>query len=626
MGKSPNERPSCFVCDGALTATASHRNFEHVGSFSRTWICDSCGAEYSESVEVEEASATDEGVTDATAKEPDDDQPETETSDLISRPEFQTFDSEWRSSDKYGMSDSDSDLSAFEKKQKKEAERKQRVLNNAKEMPVDWYAPFGTVLNQSDQFVVAQTLYKNRFVLLDIQSGEMIKEVELIRDQKETSTDDRTEWDSKKIPDDVVLHPSGIFELDTRPGWNPAVGIHWCVGPNALFTFDARGVSRYPGSDGGSTWTISAPTDEASEDQRYCAFLNGVLFVVTHDIVCAIQASTGEVSWRYELSGGNSDDLQLLLHPDNLYLSDGPKLVSLDVDTGDENWTRDIGDAHRDQTVMQFGGIEGDVLLTVEESDTEYVCGYDVASGEQLWAFQDRRGLSILQSHDGAVYIDGRDGVVLCLNAATGVLRWQHRLRKLVMENAKSRARPERMGVNSFRVTEEGIITSSWSGTVYLLDSETGNKEWELFPENSGSGPKAACRVVGDAVVRIKDTDVEAFDLSSGEERWSFETNEMIPTDTSWGEPVVADDCLYFTDHDGTLYEVGAEANGLKRLYHSEDDERQSFAVDSEHVYIASLDPSADIPAYKKAQEATKEPTDSERSTSSLLNLHALLR
>jgi outer membrane protein assembly factor BamB len=131
---------------------------------------------------------------------------------------------------------------------------------------------------------------------------------------------------------------------------------------------------------------------------------------------------------------------------------------------------------------------------------------------------------------------------------------------------------------------------------------------------------------VGDAVVRIKDTDVEAFDLNSGEERWAFETTEMVPTDTSWGEPVVEDDLLYFTDYNGTLYEVGSEANGLQRLCHSEDDNRRSFAVDAEHVYIASLEPSADIPAYRKAQEAGSEQTHSERSADSPLILQALLR
>lgn len=348
--------------------------------------------------------------------------------------------------------------------------------------------------------------------------------------------------------------------------------------------------------------------------------------MATRNIVCAIQTSTGEISCRYELSGGDSDDLRLLLHPETLYLSDGSELISLDVDNGKKNWTQEIGNINRNQRVTQFGGVEGDILLTVEESDTDYVCGYDVASGERLWAFQDWRGLSILRSEDGVVYVDGKNGVILCLNAATGVLRWQHQLRKLVMEDYKSRARPDRSGVNFLTVSDEGVVTCSLLGTVYLLDPETGDKEWELFPEDSDSWAESACRVVGDAVVHIKDTKVEAFDLSSGEERWSFETSEMVPTDTSWGEPIVVDDFLYFTDYHGTLYEVGAKENGVQRLCRSEDDERRSFAVDSKHVYIASLDPSADIPAYMKAQEAGTEPKHSGRPAGSLIKLHALLR
>ncbi len=85
-------------------------------------------------------------------------------------------------------------------------------------MPVNWHAPYGTVLDQTDQFVVAQTLYKNRFALLDIYSGELYKEVKLVREQNESPDDTRDEWNNDEIPDDILLHPSGTLELDTRPG------------------------------------------------------------------------------------------------------------------------------------------------------------------------------------------------------------------------------------------------------------------------------------------------------------------------------------------------------------------------------------------------------------------------
>lgn len=639
MRELPDTQPSCFVCDGVLTALASSLNLEHMASFSRTWICDSCGARYSENVEVEQTPATEKEATEASTQDPDESQSGTETVDSSSEPEWQST-GEWREFDTDGDSDSDwgvdwdEDRLAEARERRKqaeteEAERKRRVLDTAEEMSVDWHAPFGTLLDQTDQFVVAKTLYKNRFVLLNDRTGDLIDEVELVRDQTETSGDDREEWDSETIPDDIELHPSGTLELDTRPGWDPDAGVHWCVGPDAMYTFDDRGVSRHPGSDAGSSWSIDVSTDGSTEEPRCCAFLDGVLVIATTDVLCAIQASSGEISWRHELCGGDGDDFQLLLYPDTLYLSEGSKLVALDFDSGVENWTRELGDPRREQTVTQFGSIEGDVLLTVEKSDTEYVCGYDVASGEQQWAFQDRRRLSILRTQDGAVYVDGSDGVVLCLDAATGVLRWQHQLEKLVMDNAKSRARPDRGRIDYLTVTDHGVVTSNWSGTVYLLDLETGDRQWRNFPGGelpSDTGPRAACRVVDDAVVRIKDTQVEAFDLSSGEEWWSFETEEMVPTDTAWGEPVVEDDLLYFTDYDGTLYEVGSEANGLQRLYHPEDDGRRSFAVDAEHVYMASLEPSADIPAYRKAQEAGTDSTNAKDFADSLLDLYALLR
>jgi outer membrane protein assembly factor BamB len=233
---------------------------------------------------------------------------------------------------------SDDRLSEFrerrEQAEAEEAERKRRVFDNTEEIPVGWDAPFGTVINQTDGFVVAQTLYKNRFALLDIQTGDQINEVELVRDESETITDEWDEWDDDEIPDNIELHPSGILELDTRPGWDPEAGVHWCIGPNAIFTFDDRGVSRYSSSTAGTAWTVEVPTDGAPEEPVCCAFLDGILVVATPDVLCAIQADTGELSWHYELSGGDSDDLRLLLHPETLYLSEEGDLIALDVDYG----------------------------------------------------------------------------------------------------------------------------------------------------------------------------------------------------------------------------------------------------------------------------------------------------
>lgn len=662
----PNKQPSCFVCAGALTAVSPSINLEHASSFNRYWICDSCGAKYSEDVEIEKESAADKEATDNLDQETDHSPSKEETlvcpeckgdlasgsgsngmvceecgltveEDLIdSGPDWRKFNTD--SESKQGLSSSrDWDDSRhpkvreeWEKDRIKQVGRKSHDLNNAEEMPVDWHAPFGAVLDQTDQFVVAQTLYKNRFALLDIRTGDLIAEVELVRDQSEAPAEEYNEWNPDQIPDDVVLNPSGNFKLETQPGWDPDEGVNWCVGHNALFTFDDNGVCRYSGSDGSLTWTIEALADEASEEQRCCTFLNGVLFVATSDVLWAIQVDTGDISWRYKLDDEDSDNLRLLPYSETLYLFDGFELVSLDVDSGTEKWVREIGGAHRDQTVTQFGGIQGDILLTVEESDTSYVCGYDVSSGEQRWAFQDRRGVSILQTHDDVVYVDGTDGVVLCLNVATGVLRWQHQFMKLVMDVYKARAQPDWGRIEYLTVTDQGVVTCNLAGTVYLLDMETGNKQWRNFPDGelpSDSGQEAVCRVVGDTVVRIKGTEVKAFDLSSGKEEWSFETTDIVvPTSISWGGPVVKDDVLYFTDYNGVIYEVSSEVNGLQRLSHSEDDDSRIFEVDAEHVYVTSLEPSADISANRITQEACTKRTDLQRSVDSLLNLQALLR
>lgn len=681
MSDSLEDQLTCSICEGNLSAVVPNLNFEHVASFNCNWICDGCGAKFTEEIEVEKKKEVEEDdTTDETTPEtidstvtqcPEcgssvnddgngetvcedcglviqeaeaDDGPDWQAEGEIGRPEWQGFDDQKKSPASSDEGEDSSTESAewkqsFDKKiqelnkerqraEAEEAERKRRVIETAEEMDVEWQASYGDVVDQTEQLVVAQTLYRNQFALISKETGECIDEVEIVSDHRNSAEKSQKEWDSDDIPDDIELHSSGTLELKERPGWRPKKGSHWCVGGNSLFIFDDRGVSRYSNTGNGPDWTIKGPGDNKIGTQICCIFRDDLLFVASPSVLCAIQTDTGEVSWDYELSGENLNSLRLFVYSDALYLSEGSNIVSLYTESGDENWIQKLGREHRDQELRYFGGVENNILLTVEESDTNYVCGYDVESGKQQWRFQDRRKLNILQIYDEMVYLDGSEGEVLGLEVSNGVLKWQQEFRKLERRSGdhKVRAWHDRTAANYLTITDEGIVTANWSGSISLLDPQTGKREWEVYPEDADVGPETACRVVEDAVIRIKDTQIEAFDLTTGEERWSFETKEMVPTDTTWGKPAVADDVVYFIDYSGTLYEANPEPDGLRRISHPEEETRRSFAIDSERVYVGSLDPSADIPAYRRAQEAGTESKSTADSESALLNLQALSR
>lgn len=48
-----------------------------------------------------------------------------------------------------------------------------------------------------------------------------------------------------------------------------------------------------------------------------------------------------------------------------------------------------------------------------------------------------------------------------------------------------------------------------------------------MYPEDPDAGPEGVCRLVEDTIIRIKDTQVEGFDLNSADQQWSFETGDF---------------------------------------------------------------------------------------------------
>jgi outer membrane protein assembly factor BamB len=469
-------------------------------------------------------------------------------------------------------------------------------------------------------FLVVQLDESPVLVLFEKETGKAKTTIELT-----TTSDGESFGDSEDQNSDLSSndrHTNEAAEERSAPDseWEPKRGVHWCTGDEAVFTVDAYGARRYDNGDEDPSWCTGEEMFGDATKQSVCAYLDGMLFVATEDVVAVIRATDGTVRCSRELDVPETADLRLLIASERLYVSEGDRIIAIDVSTGAELWTHAPGDEHRSQTVQKFVDIVEGVVVTIERSDTQYVCGYDAETGTRRWAFQDRRSLTVEGVHDGTVYLDGGEVVVLALSVATGVLRWDHQFRKLAIppDDYKRRARPDRSSINYLTLTDHGIVTSNWSGGIYLLDPATGEKEWEVYPEDPDAGPEAACRVVEDTIVRIKDTKIEGFDLDSGDQQWSFESGDLVPTDTQWGLPVASDDRLYCVDYEGVLYEIGSD--GLTRIFRPDRETAHEFALDSERVYLAPHNMDTGIPAYRKAQMADGD-SESDQDDSELLAL-----
>lgn len=155
-------------------------------------------------------------------------------------------------------------------------------------------------------------------------------------------------------------------------------------------------------------------------------------------------------------------------------------------------WAKDIGTGYSAPSVL--GNL---LVLHHRQGDRELVEAFDAASGEPRWSygyeshFVDPFGYNngprcapLLR--DGRCYTMGAEGVLLCLDLATGQLRW--RRDTLADFNV-----PEAFfGVGSSPVLEDGLLFVMAGGQpnsgVVALDAETGKTVWENVGEKTWNG------------------------------------------------------------------------------------------------------------------------------------------
>jgi outer membrane protein assembly factor BamB len=242
------------------------------------------------------------------------------------------------------------------------------------------------------------------------------------------------------------LRPSVLSESVTDPPPKHRVNVRW------------KSSLRTPGYLSKEPQEFAGPVVIPDRDNVVVATAPGELW--------NLRGSNGELNWRV--------DLQSPIHGTPLWADDmifvgtlDGKVVALDSDTGEEAW-RHVGAA----------SIEGHALTVAEGrllvgDSSETLFALDAATGDKLWVYQRQvpeyfviKGGPAPVVRDGMVYCGFGDGTLAALQLETGEEIWVQDLAGDSREFADVDL--------AVAVSDDGLVTASYSGGVFELESETG--------------------------------------------------------------------------------------------------------------------------------------------------------
>jgi len=302
----------------------------------------------------------------------------------------------------------------------------------------------------------------------------------------------------------------------------------WTASPD-----DARGAGA-PAVDGGR---LFVPVDAVSDDARYRYRLHalaaatgeehwqvplrseptgppaarGSRVAVTTSLalergrVVAFDTESGEERWLVDVDARLTatptlDDDGVVHVPDW-----SGRLHAFRLSTGDELWTRAVGDGDTDRSFARPAAVaDGTVYLGSQSGETGVVA-LDAATGDQQWTASTPRVTGGPVAHDGGVVVQCNQ--LLVAFATDGSRRWS--------VNVPGRTAGP-LAADDQHVYVPGrtaLVAVDWSGT----------KAWVFDPEDDRAGTPT---VAADDVVVHGEGSLTALDAESGAEQWTTTTDD----------------------------------------------------------------------------------------------------
>ncbi len=234
---------------------------------------------------------------------------------------------------------------------------------------------------------------------------------------------------------------------------------------------------------------------------------DGLLYVTNvDDLVVALDATTGELRWRYahaldtargdamELYGAPAASLSRSRGEVLVGFSDG-FLVALGAADGAPRWSASIGEGeYPDLIAPALGAAPETGGSVIVGGYTEPLVALDPESRTVRWRLE-AGSAAPFTLHEGALYHGSTDGRLRRIDPRTGDVAW-------VWDGADGATLGQPV------VTARGLLVPSANGTVHLVDPATGANAWTFDPGVNLDGVTAPVAVDGDTVYVVSNAGV----------------------------------------------------------------------------------------------------------------------
>ena len=278
---------------------------------------------------------------------------------------------------------------------------------------------------------------------------------------------------------------------------------------------------------------------------------NGVVYTVDpKGRVTALDAVDGKLRWETELateiSGGvgNGGDLVLVGG-----LQGG--VYALDKSEGRVLWEAKVS-----SEILAAPESNGKVVVTPAIDGR--VFAFDAADGTQIWTYDHPTPVLTLRSNasplmvDDAAYLGFDNGQLLRFDSSNGHLRWSARVGQ-----PQGKTEIERLvDVDTTPIAIGSLIyTASVNGRLVAINRANGRITWaqELSTHHNIG------HLNGKIAVTTDNGHVKLFDARAGTELWQGEKLHRRET----GAPVVTDDMVLVTDHEGYLHGLSIDSGEM---------------------------------------------------------------
>ena len=374
---------------------------------------------------------------------------------------------------------------------------------------------------------------------------------------------------SASTPGDSAMFQRNFGRTGYVPvkGWTPRLEVQWTFETDSPFLsspavvgntlYAATGDNRFVALDtntGGLLWQFSTtgPVDSSP------AVAGDLAFVGLRDKrMLAIDRESGRPVWAFT-TGGPIYSSPLVKDGFVYFGSTDGKIYALDAKTAAVNWTYQT-----EAGVASSFSIQDNILVAGSRDRHTYVLNVD--TGKHRAIFRSPSGVENAPViSNGRAYVSAGSGAVRAFDVTAREMPFEKALLRLwtqlwVWHMAPAPPLPNsHLWISKFKDKFQGnmalandrLFLPAFSGIVYALDARTGKSVWRF--DTGSIKLRSTPLVVGDTVlIGASNGILYALDAKTGEERWRFHTGGNIQS-----APVFANDTLYLTSGDGTLYAI----------------------------------------------------------------------